>query len=1464
VNAQGAVNRQAAGLFHRALDQLVRRVFPNGDPLDAPSDIPLVLLPIRIETRFSADQRQLRVRMYPDEIHFDRLEPGLTDDERSAGVAYWQQVWDGGSAAEERAWRDLVHATRPERAEYVAFALTPTNLDLRPADPGGPAPAPAFPATAPPAGKAAAARALPDRFLALAIQGQDTSAQAGNPIPEKLTIGLAPGGNETDLRVMPSGARVGPGMEWMVDFDEAEKVGMALTMQLVRPGAVDRLLVMGIRSSLDPDAATAELDALLRAHRFADGLAFVPQGTPTNNTETDRTNWQSAPAPVPVPTRPPAAVDPDSNAARLASALGLQASEFDALEHGSDREQANAHAANTALWSPSFGTFLAGLFIPLPGGASLDDDRRERTRDLFQDHVRGRGPLPAVRIGSQPYGLLPTSSVDRRWQPNGNDPLERSLTPLLRRIRGFWRESLDNVPRLGSGALDATLLEILGSSPTLQGLRVRSVASQTFCSTAQYIVGVNEDNTVVQEKLDRMLWGTLGFDPAQVGLGKSLGATTRPVGLPLVHEHDPQFIAALLSDSPRTVESVLQALLELARDQEQAALAQASPPDLIGPVLARAGDAVGELHGQLANVVAQGTAVQDPAQLHALADRVQSVAGPSGPSLLVEHQPVAAVRGSLAEVALQPQLAQDAGQSLALQTIGAWLRAGARYNEFIDALRLLAGTSLQERSYLIAETLDLASHRLDAWITSLPAQRLEQLRARQPTGAVIGAYGWVEDLQPDSATTRDGGWIHAPSLGHAATAGVLRSAYLTHNPDAEGSGALSIDLSSARVRRALALLDGVRSGQPLAALLGYLIERRLHERSLDRFVASLRALAPLLAGQLTDHGEALPQPARESIAANNVIDGLALLALDRGKIQAALITPPANNPYLDPGTWRPPSGTEWNDITDVLNEAQSANDAVADLLLAEGVHQLVGGNIARAGAALEAAAAGDAPPVAPDFVRSPTRGVAITHRMLLLMGDAQPGGSWAVDAPRAAAEPRLEAWAQSLLGPAESTVLHAAADGTRTTLAEARLSALDFVYDAADPAMLERRIRAALPALGNALLADARDPGWPAGLRPYAETLEFAGSLQRLLAGGRAAGREDFARPSDKPTRTIGDLAGVQQRIQTALAALTQAEADLAALLALNASDQNALATATDALAAFGIPIAGAGAGLVLTVAQAADAEARRRISDAQSLLSKPFDASIAVAAGKAIFGEGFWILPPIQAGPPDLFTTALGALTPPPAQIRRFLRDCATVRDGVARYGETLLFADALGVRRELRIAQLAEAGTPGTAQWVALPFDPATPSPDRPVTSIVVDAPAWLAGGDTMSGLVLDEWGEVAPRRVQVGGPDGPNPPEARALTGVAVNANAPGVRAPQAILVGVSPDEGRWDSQVIADMLEETLELAKLRGVTLERALWAGRILPALLEQSWSLQGEKVIDGRLLAPLSAREVLMPYVKD
>ena len=85
------------------------------------------------------------------------------------------------------------------------------------------------------------------------------------------------------------------------------------------------------------------------------------------------------------------------------------------------------------------------------------------------------------------------------------------------------------------------------------------------------------------------------------------------------------------------------------------------------------------------------------------------------------------------------------------------------------------------------------------------------------------------------------------------------------------------------------LLDGVREGQPLGALLGYQLERALHEGhpgiELDECIAPLRAVAPLVAGKLTPtaDGESV-----EAVGARNVVDGLALSRLPRSTVQAAL------------------------------------------------------------------------------------------------------------------------------------------------------------------------------------------------------------------------------------------------------------------------------------------------------------------------------------------------------------------------------------------------------------------------------------------------------------------------------------------------------------------------------------------------------------------------------------------------
>src|SRR5262249_50276424 len=144
-------------------------------------------------------------------------------------------------------------------------------------------------------------------------------------------------------------------------------------------------------------------------------------------------------------------------------------------------------------------------------------------------------------------------------------------------------------------------------------------------------------------------------------------------------------------------------------------------------------------------------------------------------------------------------------------------------------------------------------------------KRLAEMRKVNPTGVQLGGYGWVLNLKPAAAPTLETpppgelapiyraagnpGFTHAPSLGQAATVARLRSGHLTHS-DATTKDLLSIDLSSEGVRLANWLLDGVRQGQPLGALLGYRFERRLQEARLAQFIPYFRAVAPLVAKKL--------------------------------------------------------------------------------------------------------------------------------------------------------------------------------------------------------------------------------------------------------------------------------------------------------------------------------------------------------------------------------------------------------------------------------------------------------------------------------------------------------------------------------------------------------------------------------------------------------------------------------------
>ena len=134
----------------------------------------------------------------------------------------------------------------------------------------------------------------------------------------------------------------------------------------------------------------------------------------------------------------------------------------------------------------------------------------------------------------------------------------------------------------------------------------------------------------------------------------------------------------------------------------------------------------------------------------------------------------------------------------------------AALGEFKESLEYLKSLDTEALDILTRGVLDTASHRLDAWITSFATERLHAMRAQQPGGVYVGGYAWVENLKPAPAVatitppagvsapvyaqSNDPGFIHAPSLTHAATAALLRNAHLGHTDTGAADGPFAIDL----------------------------------------------------------------------------------------------------------------------------------------------------------------------------------------------------------------------------------------------------------------------------------------------------------------------------------------------------------------------------------------------------------------------------------------------------------------------------------------------------------------------------------------------------------------------------------------------------------------------------------------------------------------------------------------------
>ncbi|MGN6257347.1 MAG: hypothetical protein ACTHN3_06320 [Solirubrobacterales bacterium] len=1108
--------------------------------------LPILLLPLRIETRWRLEQEavprrvaldgpELWVRVYPDDVAQVTHEKVLTDAEVEGGHAYWSARHAAANDEErEEAWVALANRFGANRASWVARETKPANWEAAEADPKAQLEFPEPGLTKPDSWTTAPhTRVLPDQFVLLAWRGEELVVnQTGARVDDVVVLGPSPlddrEGTASISRDGKQQLQLDDSFSWIRDFGKAVDAGLGFRVKLkaedVEKG-FDRLVVLGVKHSAGPDESAELLEDLIANHHYSlSGFSLLPQGSATNNTTGNETPYaragrsgaESGPEVGPPQFEATADRALASDGQRFADYLGISYEPLENVEGAGHTDHLEAVAMNRALYAGTLGYYFDHMLNDV-----LDEEGFEALRRHFTDHVSGRGPLPAIRVGSQPYGVIPTSAFGR-WSvaSRGRQELDRIgfasrfeafLYAVLVRLDAAWSTLVPRLAQIGApGDGAANLLEVLGLQPTTAELYRRVGYSWDYLRNLdEFAFGGRYFGDflkmAIEGQMARGFLSELGYRET----GEEGGPKPLPLLLQLIwrHSHDPRIDPKQLIDGQ-----------PLSEDATIKPYDPARPDNYVDWLQANASDA-DKLEAQDFGGAAPPSALLYMMLRFSLLMEAQraihawlGARGVEAPELVRSRKflnigPQASP--SPWEVFRTPAnrlVAEAEEDSPLLKVVYFPLvseEEGRHADEQLKALAQLRGVPTARLERALSEHVDTLSYRLDSWQTSLFARRLHARRrlddevANRRTGIYLGAYGFLENLHPKRngrtkvsedrlppemhtgvdnlyVESKSGGYVHSPSLNHATAAALLRNGYLTHaTPDQPE--ALAVDLSSDRVRRASYLLEGIRGGQSLEVLLGVQFERGLHDWTtraedpvvVEQFKPAFRAAFPIRRTRV-------PQAADSGAGAATVTEDHEVVnGLDLAITTQAF-------PYGVEGLGAA-SADQRGAIEAERENVANTLDSLRDVLTAEAAYQLALGNFDRAAAIVRSTGDGNVPPDV-EVLRTP-RGTdtAFTQRLAVTLDSTENANPWP-GVPltlRAKLEPPLNHWVGGLLGdPAEISckARALAADGSvlvvggnpvegPVTLADLGVQPLDFVYmvrretEESGAAELESRVR---------------------------------------------------------------------------------------------------------------------------------------------------------------------------------------------------------------------------------------------------------------------------------------------------------------------------------------------------------------------------------------------------------------------
>lgn len=751
------------------------------------------------------------------------------------------------------------------------------------------------------------------------------------------------------------------------------------------------------------------------------------------------------------------------------------------------------------------------------------------------------------------------------------------------------------------------------------------------------------------------------------------------------------------------------------------------------------------------------------------------------------------------------------------------------------------------------------------WVEDLTVKE----RTYLPENTVDGVTGAVEDTEGRL------GYIFAPSMNQASAAALLKSGYDSVKDNEWGSDygyPRRIGLSSERVRKAMHIFDALKNGQELGVILGNEFERNVRERISAQGVDVVEDLLDIFRSNFlfdpvtpAESGDPL-----EKTQAKVNINGFRLYKRTRMEADAEypysiIGDMPANN------SGNPTIQARVDAIEASLDMMTESIDALGDLCMAEASYQLLLENFDASSAIANLVQKGEDFPKRMDIIEGDDTGAALQQRYALTFDNSginSIAGWPSLLTLRAKAEPYLNKWIASKLPEGENifcTVqflqldagtpvdLNASGEPSNiyvtdmVTPKQLGLHPIDLLYltendyNNDDTALCQliryyTRKQFSLPETTDVFVDFQNKQGLPNGAYTFYDVLPTLRHLNKLITESRPLTALDFMFGYELKDGVDNgcDVNELYGRLEKALASLNTIYTTLDPIKTRIADDkalaedytvlQNILLQAANA------GIAGATPNYAIETSNAFKNNWLAQVNAVMEDLGKritPVNDKITTAAAalntlpsadvatmlkeiaQLLFGKQFMVIPRFKLFNPSEISAAYTAapLTLPanvPLPMEEWMQGISKVRGKLTTVDNLNTFTEMLlGEEPELRPLQLPFMEND---KWYGMAHNAIDHEASK--LSVVVQPYSTDVEGSDFTGwctgILADEWNEIIPYPKQT--------------AGLAFNYDKPVAKAPNCILLAVSPviDGNGWNFDHLLGTVNSALELSKIRAV------------------------------------------------